>query len=270
VNKAFVDSTILTDALLKVGDRKQNALNALKKYAITELPYYAIKEFRAGPLHGYVWFYNKLIITNSFTQSIAELHRLSLSGQKNLTSSALEAFSNIMFLKGSIPLQKLVEKYGEKASEDEMLLAQTRLALKSLILNAWKRRKEITTVVVNELTCFSDIGPLTLNKRLEIKPLGCKTDDCCLAQEYRKNLNNLKTLKNVVESQEHKAENMRRVNALNKMIQSPKNKISDNMCRAFGDIYYAIFSPVDSIILTTNINDHQPLAEALNKKAETP
>ena len=33
---------------------------------------------------------------------------------------------------------------------------------------------------------------------------------------------------------------------------------------------FAFFCPIDAVVLTTNIKDHKPLAEALGKKAQTP
>ena len=38
MNKAFVDTTILTDVLLKTGEVREDAEMALKKFAITQLP----------------------------------------------------------------------------------------------------------------------------------------------------------------------------------------------------------------------------------------
>ncbi len=49
-SKAFVDTTILTNRLIKFREEKKEAKDALAKYEITELPVYAIKEFKAGPL----------------------------------------------------------------------------------------------------------------------------------------------------------------------------------------------------------------------------
>ena len=55
MNKAVVDTTILTDVLLNTGEVRANALNAISHYDETYLPVYAIKEFKAGPLKNFVW-----------------------------------------------------------------------------------------------------------------------------------------------------------------------------------------------------------------------
>lgn len=64
MSKAFVDTTILADALLKPGEVEQLTKTALLRYTTTELPVYAIKEFKAGVLKNYIWFYNKLALYN--------------------------------------------------------------------------------------------------------------------------------------------------------------------------------------------------------------
>ena len=65
--KAFVDTTILADALLKKGDSGVAARGALQRYDKTELPVYAIKELKAVPIRNMAWFHNKLVSTRSFT-----------------------------------------------------------------------------------------------------------------------------------------------------------------------------------------------------------
>ena len=60
MSKAFVDTTILTDSLLKDGAVAKTPKKGLKQFEITELPVYAIKEFKSGPLKNFKWFHNKL------------------------------------------------------------------------------------------------------------------------------------------------------------------------------------------------------------------
>ncbi len=60
MTNAFVDTTVLTDATLKIGDVAKIAKIAIKRYGKTQLPVYAIKEFKAGPLKNFVWLHNLL------------------------------------------------------------------------------------------------------------------------------------------------------------------------------------------------------------------
>ena len=57
LRSAYVDTTILTDVLLKKGEAHDDALAALAKFDVTQLPLYAIKEFKRGPLNNYRWMY---------------------------------------------------------------------------------------------------------------------------------------------------------------------------------------------------------------------
>jgi hypothetical protein len=46
--------------------------------------------------------------------------------------------------------------------------------------------------------------------------------------------------------------------------------LDNSKCRSLGDAVFAFLAPVDSVILTTNIKDHRPLAQALGKSAVSP
>jgi hypothetical protein len=46
--------------------------------------------------------------------------------------------------------------------------------------------------------------------------------------------------------------------------------LDNGKCRSLGDAVFAFLAPADSVILTTNVKDHQPLAEALGKSAISP
>src|SRR5690606_432649 len=88
---AFVDTTVLTDALLKTGGVANAARESLKRFERTELPVYAIKEFKAGPLKNFVWMHNKLVETRSFSGALKKLHAMSRTPRRYTTSTAIEA-----------------------------------------------------------------------------------------------------------------------------------------------------------------------------------
>lgn len=46
--------------------------------------------------------------------------------------------------------------------------------------------------------------------------------------------------------------------------------LTDSQCRDLGDAVFALLAPHDSVILTTNLKDHEPLASALGKTAQLP
>jgi hypothetical protein len=41
-------------------------------------------------------------------------------------------------------------------------------------------------------------------------------------------------------------------------------------CRRFGDAYFVLFCPDDAVVLTTNVRDIKPMADALGVSVETP
>ena len=64
--KVFLDTTILTDALLKPGTETcQQPVQAIGGAVQVGLCQYAIKEFRAGPFSHFVWVYNKVRVPNA-------------------------------------------------------------------------------------------------------------------------------------------------------------------------------------------------------------
>ena len=76
MSKAYLDTTILTDFLLGIGQTRERTVKALKRYTETQLPQYAIKKFRAGPLAAHVWMHNVLAQQNSFKLALNSLQRL--------------------------------------------------------------------------------------------------------------------------------------------------------------------------------------------------
>ncbi len=143
--KAFVDTTILTDVLLKPHVKGKIAKESLSKFKETELPVYAIKEFKAGPLNNFKWIHDKLAITGSFTDSLEALHRMSMTPKRYTTSTAIEALREAAVTLKGVTNQILVDKYGAKASPDATLCAIFRASIKTSIFKSWKARRSVTT-----------------------------------------------------------------------------------------------------------------------------
>lgn len=270
MNKAFVDTTILTDVLLKEGEKKKSAQKSLQSFDQTELPVFAIKEFKAGPLKNFVWIHNKLSLTKSFSQTIAAIKRIAGSPRKYMTSTALEALESATYKDKFKKVEDLKNRYGSAASIDSFLAERYRLAIKTRIFQAWNKRRKVTTHIVNELVCYSELAPFEKDKMLKLDPVKCSyTKECCLADEYRSRINQLVKLREKLKNLDKKPEYDRQIKILKEMIR--KNiLVDDRMCSGLGDIYFCIFCPRESKILTTNIKDHQPLADILGKVAISP
>ena len=99
--KAFLDTTVLADVLLDKGKRGSDARAALAAFKETQLPVYAIKEFKAGPLRAYVWLHNKFVVEKSYEGALTAVEGMARTLQRNLTSSALEALVSIFKSIGS-------------------------------------------------------------------------------------------------------------------------------------------------------------------------
>jgi len=159
MDKAILDTTVLTDILLNSGEAKDIALKAVNCYCETFLPVYAIKEFKAGPLKNFVWIYNKLVVTGSYEKTIDALQRMSRTPRRYTTSTALQALREASASVGKQTPADLLKKYGESASIDKILCDEFRLALKFKIVSAWKKRRKVTTGITNPLACYREVAP---------------------------------------------------------------------------------------------------------------
>lgn len=271
MSKAFVDTTVLTDALLKHGEIRDRALSGLSRYDETLLPVYAIKEFKAGPLNNFVWMHNKLAITKSFSAALDALQRMSLTPRRYTTATAIEALKTAA---GTVShdvnnIAGLAAKYGPEAELDSALSDEFRLSIQQAILRAWISRRSLTTRVTNELSCYVEVAPALKKGIFECKPLGCMpVNQCCLADELKASPESLRKLRYATKSIEpQKREHERRAKVLKDLARKPRAPMAEKECRALGDAYFAFFCPSDAEVLTTNLRDHEPLAAALGKKA---
>ena len=269
MTKAFVDTTVLTDSLLKPKTKGIAAKAALKRFDETLLPVYAIKEFKAGPMYYYVWTHNKFALASSFQDALEALHGMILSPRKYLPATAVEAIQTAVAENLSLSFKSLANKYGEKATANVALRDLFRASLKVLILKAWKQRRTVTTEVVQPLTCYPEVGPTASDLLIEMDTGKCKPEkECCLGPSLRKRTDDLKTLVETIKNLTEKPENDKRHKVLREISRKPTDAISETYCRGLGDAYFALFCPKDAVILSTNISDHEPLARALGKKAQ--
>jgi hypothetical protein len=271
VSKAYVETTVLADALLKPGPRAVAAKAAIGRFDQSLLPVYSIKELKAGPIHHYAWFHGKLVQTKSWLKSLEQLRRMGATPRARWATTAVEALEAAARQRRSVTLGQQVIKYGACATEDRVICDSYRLTLGNLIRTAWKRRRTLTTAVVDELDCYSEGNVI---EECEIFELGemkcCPKDECALADHLRKDSEALKRLRDAVKTQKPKPENVKRLQVLNDFIRVPKQKLLPKQCIALGDAIFAFFCPQDATVLTTNINDIGPLAQAVGKRAQAP
>jgi hypothetical protein len=266
MSDAYVETTVLTDLLLKPKTPKQErAKAALARYEKTILPVYSIKEWKAGPLSYFAYLHDKLVVTQSFRDTLQAISALARGSYRQSTS--IEALVAAATIAGSQPA-----KSGGAADSDEDVADSYRLALVSLIIRSWRKRRSITTEVVGDLPCYVESEPrIGKDGLLDLKPRQCERDqECCLALELKSEPKLLEALRNAIPEKSARREDQKRRQALKQLIKHPKEKVNRETCCDLGDAIFAFFCPNDAVVLTTNLRDHEPLARSIGKNAEKP
>jgi hypothetical protein len=160
---------------------------------LPQLPVYAIKEFKRGPLMNFTWLHNKFVTTRGFTATITALHAVSRTPRRYLTSTALEAAVKAASSIAHETPSTLAAKYGDDAEVDNILRDEYRLSLKKTIYQAWSSLRSITTETVHPLSCYDEKPPYEKWGMIELEPKKCdRQPTCSLASSLRSMRNQLK------------------------------------------------------------------------------
>lgn len=269
--KAYVDTTVLADIVLKHGQPQEQGLAALRSFEITQLPVYAIKEFKRGPLANFTWLHNKFVTTQSFAETIAALHAVSRTPKRYLTSTALEAVVKAAYSIAQETPSTLAAKYGVDAEMDKIYCDEYRLSLKKTIFQAWSSLRSVATETVQPLSCYDEKPPYEKRGMIELDPKKCDLQPtCCLVTSLKLMANDLKKMREAIQaSGSDRQEDQRRSKAL-KQVYHTKTAITDDVCRALGDAIIVAYAPAGATILTTNVRDHTVLANAVGKRVQSP
>lgn len=270
--KAYIDTTVITDILLKPGEAASRAQAALESFESSQLPMYAVKEFKRGPLRNFVWMYNKFVMAASFHGAIVALHAMSRTPRRYTTSTALEAVITGARSIAQSTLSTWVAKYGSDAEIDNVYRDEMRLALKKRIYQAWSKRHTVATETVHPLSCYEERAPYEKRGLIELVPTRCEREPtCCLAPALRAMADDLHKMKDAIDaSGSDRREDRRRAKSLRQIYRTPKVDVTDEVCRNLGDAIIVAFAPPDTTILTTNVRDHAILAGAIGKQVRTP
>jgi hypothetical protein len=266
MSDAYVETTILTDILLKPKTLKQKkAKAALARYGNTLLPVYSIKEWKAGPLNYFAYLHDKLVLTESLADTIQAIAALPRLGYLRATSmDALAAAGQIA--------KEQPNRYAGLGSTDKENADSYRLALVSIIIRSWQKRRKVTSQVVDDLPCYVEAAPRIGGDGLfDLDPRFCDKDqECCLASELKSKPELLEALRSAIPQNSSRREDQKRRRALKQLIKHPKEVVTRETCRDLGDAIFAFFCPRTAVVLTTNLRDHEPLAKAVGKTAEGP
>ena len=268
--KAFVETTVLTDLLLKRDGSEVAAKAALDRYANVLIPQFAWKEFKRGPLAAFKWMHNKLAETSDFALALIALQRLSRTPMKYKTSTAIQAVHTAFASYDKMDFWKLQKKYGRTASAAVVIADIHRLHLKDTILRAWKKRKALGGGAYHPLSCYPDENIRDNAGRLDLAPTDCpESVDCCLRQQLTGRSADLRKLRDSLVDVDRQ-EVVKRRGVLKHLEKRPSQRLNREQCRALGDAYFVLFCPDGATVLTTNRRDIDPMASAIGKAVASP
>jgi hypothetical protein len=260
----YIDTTVLTEALLKPSDNRKKARATIKNYDRSFLPVYAIKELKCGPMKHFIWLHNRFAETKSFNRTMKAVH--SNFRQRNLQATALEAWQ----VGGELLTGASLASATTRQQTQVALADSYRYALRRRIDVAWRDRRKLVSEVTDELSCFAEVAH-SFNERTKLiddQRRKCDLEvECCLAPEFRARKGDLTKLIAAIEGLTRPEDNRRR-KALHLLLNTPKRPFDDKACKSLGDAFFALRCPPACAILTTNAKDHVPLAAALGKQVD--
>jgi hypothetical protein len=268
----FVETTVLTDYLLKRDGSERAAATAFQNFNQQIVPQFAWKEFKRGPLKNFVWAHNKLVDTQSFLETLAALQRMSRSPHRYLTSTAIQAFHTAFAtLFDKHTLDDLRVRYGGKANLDSVHADVVRLELKRAIIRSWNWRMTLFGGPHHILACYPDAPIKEAGARLEVKPYECHGQyECCLKAALAGRGKDLSTARRALKKDAKRKEITQRIKVLRQLEKHFTSLMGIKDCRAFGDAYFVLFCPAKAVVLTTNTRDIEPMATALGIKSARP
>ena len=230
MTRAYVETTVLTNVLLKSGTTRDVCAAALRRYDATQTPGYAIKEFSAGPLSYFIWCHNKLKMSGSVPDTMAAIKMLFATPGRNRASTALEALTEAMrHVTADKRFGELADKYGRSAEEAGVFADRHRYWLRGKIQRAWSKRRSVC-VVFQEVPCFNENPPNIDDKGL-LGPRSWKcspSPECSLAPALKADLPTLKKLRDATLAQPPKPENQKRLTCIRRESPGFCSKVPGN------------------------------------------
>jgi hypothetical protein len=261
---AFVETTILTDYLLKRDGSEKRVATAIRQYERGIIPQFAWKEFKRGPLNNFVWAHNKLTETKSLLDMLAALQRMSRSPHRYLTSTAMQSVHSAFAALFSENRKQLQQAYGDKANPDAVHADLMRLELKRVIYSSWNSRVNLFGGPYNVLSCYPDRALSEARGRISTEPRDCpKAGECCLKGSLVSRTKDLSTVRAALKTDAARQEVARRVKVIRQLEKHPTSLMGTADCRSFGDAYFVMACPGNAVIVTTNLRDIEPMASAL-------
>jgi hypothetical protein len=266
---AILDTTILTDLLLKHATRGKVIRDCLSEFDEILIPGYAVKELVAGPLTYFTWLHNRVATAQSLQEVFDWIHRVSRTPRRYATSTVIEALREAASRAEEIHAAGVAGTYGNSASLDLVVRDQLRLSLRGMIRGAWARLRGYAQSVVDAPSCYR-IGDLTEEgDLLTIDGTRCSDNDCRLWPIVEPKAS-VAGLRAAVTGTPTSRERERRLAVLTRLETDPRAPVNEQECRALGDVMIALSGPAEAVVVTSNERDFAPLCRALDKELVNP
>jgi hypothetical protein len=267
----LVDTTVVVE----VASGTQPTLDRTRQFATSNgpalRPDYAMRELLAGKVQQLCDAHNRVMAAENPAEAIVSI----LKGAGFATRTATAKASSV-----AAALSRALSSDQPNTSE-----GLRREVLQSLMIEAnmlWRRAKKATFLEATQpLACFPG-GALSVDEATGAitgpgNTFGCTKSERCAAAQYlyghkpelQKLIEALHPSK-LGEELSAKQENKSRRAALKELQTRGPRAFRKTYCRALGDAYFAVMAPPGHVVLTTNLVDHVPLCEALNKQAVKP
>jgi hypothetical protein len=265
----FLDSTILVDFAQDAQPRTTKALAHTKVNEPVRIAEYAYRELLAGRVGLLCDAHNDVVASANVVEVALAF---SIRGSFARTPRAQEQ-----------EILKLLKAMFDKKGKVDPAVAKREIA-ESLMMMASKMWKKAATFPsgdrVQPLGCFNN-GRISLDKHGLLQgpnnSFNCATGTVCGAAQYlyndrpriRKMIAALESPK-LPEKLKKKGETQSRRKALDLLERRGPTNISKASCRALGDAYFAAMCPAGSHVLTTNMEDFEPLCASVGTYVRVP
>lgn len=267
---SFLDTTIVIKLAGVDAKEATKSESYIRSNQPAEAPFYALRELLAGHLRILCDVHNALLAANNPPE--ATLGLLNLSPATGRTKeSKLKVITETMQV-----IFKANPSGGRQDMKREMLQA---LAVRASTL--WRNAHRLKAVnLVQSLGCFND-GKINYGPAKELRgpsdSFNCIAAERCAAAAYiYDNKSGLAMMINALHPSKlspkiaAKNESKMRRKALKELQSDGPVKFSKSRCRALGDAYFAAMCPAGSAVLTSNLEDFEPLCLSLGKVAKNP
>jgi hypothetical protein len=269
--KAFLDTTILTDAVLKEESVRKRTRAAIARCQQAQYPGYALKEFNYGPFDAYRRYYNYLVEEDSTSVAMRRVHAGILTPRRQRFATMMEASirADEDASKGYSPSEVSTNRR-ERARAHRYHLRRT-------LRNAHRQIEKLPAKQVFPLDCYSSPKLEQLpNETLAFSESGCGRSGasmagfaaCSTAHHCSAMTGDIRKLVAALKKQPEQREISKRIEALKKLVSEGKLTHSD--CQYLGDAVFTLLAPNGYVIMTTNVKHHRPMARAVGKDAVYP